>query len=151
MFHGILFVEFLKMRALREKCLYFDFYLSAFSSIPSEYKEILRISPYSVQMQENTDQKNSEYGHFLRSAGNSYSGKLVKNAKKWNRVLHCFWDCDNTSLKIYMTNSISIFCKGMFTKCHQKIVLYILYPLFCYHLSNPSPTNSALVECVRFE
>ena len=24
-------------------------------------------SPYSVQMQENTDQKNSEYGHFSRS------------------------------------------------------------------------------------
>ena len=57
MFHGILFVEFFKMRALREKCLHLEFYLSAFSSIPSEYKEILRISPYSVQMQENTDQK----------------------------------------------------------------------------------------------
>ena len=25
--------------------------------------------PYSVQMQENTDQNNSEYGHFSRSAG----------------------------------------------------------------------------------
>ena len=29
---------------------------------------ILRISPYSVRMRENTDQNNSEYGHFLRSA-----------------------------------------------------------------------------------
>ena len=28
---------------------------------------ILRISLYSVQMWENTDQNNSEYGHFLRS------------------------------------------------------------------------------------
>ena len=27
----------------------------------------LRISPYSVRIRENTDQKNSEYGHFLRS------------------------------------------------------------------------------------
>ena len=27
----------------------------------------LSISPYSVRMQENTDQTNSEYGHFLRS------------------------------------------------------------------------------------
>ena len=27
----------------------------------------LRISPYSVQMWENTDQKNSEYGHFSHS------------------------------------------------------------------------------------
>ena len=29
--------------------------------------KILRISPYSVRMQENTDQDNSEYGLFLRS------------------------------------------------------------------------------------
>ena len=28
---------------------------------------ILRISPHSVRMRENTDQKNSEYGHFSRS------------------------------------------------------------------------------------
>ena len=26
----------------------------------------LRISPYSVRMRENTDQNNSEYGHFLQ-------------------------------------------------------------------------------------
>ena len=30
-------------------------------------EEILRISPYSVRIRENTDQKNSEYGHFSRS------------------------------------------------------------------------------------
>ena len=30
-----------------------------------EYGEMLRISPYSVQMLENTDQNNSEYWHFL--------------------------------------------------------------------------------------
>ena len=29
-----------------------------------------RISPYSVRMRENTDHKNSEYGHFLRSVKN---------------------------------------------------------------------------------
>ena len=28
---------------------------------------LVRISPYSVGMWENTDQKNSEYGHFSRS------------------------------------------------------------------------------------
>ena len=38
---------------------------STFSHIWSEYGEILRISPYSVRMWENTDQKNSEYGHFM--------------------------------------------------------------------------------------
>ena len=29
--------------------------------------EILRISQYSARMPENTDQKNSQYGNFLRS------------------------------------------------------------------------------------
>ena len=28
---------------------------------------VLRISPYSVRMRENTDQNNFEYGHLLRS------------------------------------------------------------------------------------
>ena len=30
------------------------------------YGELLRISPYSVQMRETTDQQNYEYGNFLR-------------------------------------------------------------------------------------
>ena len=34
----------------------------------SECGKILRISPYSVRMWENTDQNNSKYGQFLRSA-----------------------------------------------------------------------------------
>ena len=33
----------------------------------TEYGEILHISPYSVRMRNNTDQNNSEYGHFLCS------------------------------------------------------------------------------------
>ena len=35
--------------------------------IRTEYGEIRSISPYSVRIRENTDQKNSEYGHILRS------------------------------------------------------------------------------------
>ena len=54
-------------RTLREKCLYSELFWSAFSSIWTEYGEILRISPYSVRMRENADQNNSEHGHFLRS------------------------------------------------------------------------------------
>ena len=46
---------------LREKCPYSKFFWSVFSRIWTEYGEIL---PYSVQMRENKDQKNSEYGHF---------------------------------------------------------------------------------------
>ena len=49
---------------LRKKCPYSELFWSAFSRIRTEYGEILRISPYSVQMRENPDQNNSEYGHF---------------------------------------------------------------------------------------
>ena len=45
--------------ALREKCPYFEFFQSVFSCI----------YPSSVRMGEITDQKNSESGHFLCSAG----------------------------------------------------------------------------------
>ena len=52
---------------LREKCPYSESFCSVFSRIRTENREILRISPYSVQMRGNTDQSNSEYGHFLGS------------------------------------------------------------------------------------
>ena len=48
---------------LREKCPYLELFWSTFSRIRAEYGEILR---YSLRMRDNTDQKNSEYGHFLR-------------------------------------------------------------------------------------
>ena len=45
-----------------------DFFsYSVFSRIRIEYGEIRCISPNSVQMRKNRDQKNSEYGHFSRS------------------------------------------------------------------------------------
>ena len=53
---------------MREKSPYSEFSWSVFSSIRTEYGEIPRISSYSVQMQENMDQKNSKYQHFSRSA-----------------------------------------------------------------------------------
>ena len=52
--------------SLREKCPYSEFFWFSFSLIRTEYSEMLRIFPYSVWMRENTDQKNSEYGHFSR-------------------------------------------------------------------------------------
>ena len=51
----------------RKKCLISEIFWSVFSCIWTEYGEMLRISPYSVQMRENTDQKNSEYEHFSSS------------------------------------------------------------------------------------
>ena len=52
---------------LNEKYPYSEFFSFVFSRIRTEYGEILRISRYSVQIQESTDLKNSEYGHFSRS------------------------------------------------------------------------------------
>ena len=40
--------------------------------------EKLRISPYLVGMQENTDQKNFEYGHFSPSVSDSLSDTHIK-------------------------------------------------------------------------
>ena len=52
---------------LREKCPYSGFFWSVFSCLRTEYGEMRSFSPYSVRIRENTDQKNSEYGHFSRS------------------------------------------------------------------------------------
>ena len=41
-----------------------EFFWSVFSHIQKEYGEILRISPYSVKIRENKDQKNSENDTF---------------------------------------------------------------------------------------
>ena len=58
---------------LRKKRPYSELFSSIFFRIRTEYWEILPISPYSVRIQENTDQNNSEYGHFLRSAIRSWN------------------------------------------------------------------------------
>ena len=55
---------------LRKKCPYSELLWSAFSHIRTEYREIRSISPYLVQMRENADQNNSEYGNFSRSDSN---------------------------------------------------------------------------------
>ena len=36
-------------------------------NIRTEYGELRSISPYLIQISENTEQKKSEYGHFSRS------------------------------------------------------------------------------------
>ena len=46
--------------ALRKMCPYSELFLFVFSYIRTEYVDLQSKSPYSVQMQENTDQKNSE-------------------------------------------------------------------------------------------
>ena len=61
------FGQIYQSQTLREKCPYSEIFWSVFSRIRTEYREIPSISPYSVQMWENTDQKNSEFTHFPRS------------------------------------------------------------------------------------
>ena len=57
-------LRFIEKNPLRKKCPYSVLFWSVFSGIRTEYGEIFRNSPYSVQMLENTDQNNSEYGYF---------------------------------------------------------------------------------------
>ena len=52
---------------LRKTCPYSELLWSVFSRIWTEYGQIRSISLYSVQIRENTDQNNSENGHFSRS------------------------------------------------------------------------------------
>ena len=54
---------------LREKCSHAELFWPVFSRTWTEYGDILRISPYSIRMRENTEQNNSECDHFLRSVG----------------------------------------------------------------------------------
>ena len=51
-------------------CSYSELFWTVFSGIQPENGVMQSISPYSVRMQENSDQKNSEYGHFSHSAFN---------------------------------------------------------------------------------
>ena len=59
--------RFLKKVTLREKCSYSLSFSGLYFSAFGLNTEMLCISPYSVRMRENNDQKNSEYGHFPRS------------------------------------------------------------------------------------
>ena len=54
--------------SLHENCPYSELFCSVFSRIWTEYGEIRSISPCSVQIRENTDQKNFECGHFAPNA-----------------------------------------------------------------------------------
>ena len=66
-----------KTAILYEKCPYLEFFWSVFSRIWTEYGEIESTSQLLVQMWENTDQKNSEYGHFSSSAKYIFSGQVL--------------------------------------------------------------------------
>ena len=80
----------IQQQTLRKNCPYSELFWSIFSRIWTEYGEILRISPCSVPIQENTDQNNSEYGHFHAveiEATNLINRKKQKNNERQLSVL----------------------------------------------------------------
>ena len=66
------------------------FFWSAFSRIRTEYVDLWSKYPYSVQMWENTDQKNSVFGHFSRStiSFNSRTMKLNEGHFSLRAIIH---------------------------------------------------------------
>ena len=93
---------------LCEKCPCSEFFWSAFSPFGLKY------SPYSVRMQEYTDQKNSEYGQFSRSAMNDcFTTKMTsiwRDFDHFHNPHKCVCEkLNNTFLQIL--SSTYIYCK----------------------------------------
>ena len=73
------------LHCVKSVCI-LSFLWLAFSSIQTEYGEIRSIFPYSFQMRDNVDQKNSEYRHFSHSSNDSrISIFLSKRLIKYNQ------------------------------------------------------------------
>ena len=79
-----------RISTLRKKCPYSDLFWSAFFRIRTEYGEIRSISLYSVQIRENADQNNSEYGHFSHSAKDMVSSNNTLS-NTGNHILKTQW------------------------------------------------------------
>ena len=62
-----------------------SFFWSVFSRIWTEYEEILRISPYSVRTQKNTDQKTPRLGTFHPD---DYRTKIIMNQEIFQNLFH---------------------------------------------------------------
>ena len=95
-------IYFADSLSLCKKCSHLEFFWSVFSHVRTGYWEILLISPYSVQMRENTDQKISKYGHFLRSVCFVTRTAFNKNSRElkagmwlfeasWWKVINALW------------------------------------------------------------
>ena len=60
------------LRDQREKCQIRSFFSSEYFCIQTEYGDLLRISSYSVQIQEMWTKNNSLFGHYSRSVVTAY-------------------------------------------------------------------------------
>ena len=109
--------------SLRKKCPYSEFFWRVFSRIRNEYGEITSISPYSVQMRENTDQKNSEYGLFLCSV-----------IHKATRAMSEGWPKDRRN-----QNSIVDIKNYLEIPNIHNIITWLQNPQIQTHIQNPEP------------
>ena len=71
-----------------------------FSRIRIEYGDIRSISPYSVRMRQNTDQNNSKYGHFSRSAMLFFNRLLTRPKVHYGQTLHISSDSGTDAARI---------------------------------------------------
>ena len=71
---------------------------------PENPRKNVRIRSYSVRIQENTDQNNSEYGHFLRIATLKLLGLRIPLHEK----CLCLSVCLSLSLCLYLSLSLSL-------------------------------------------
>ena len=97
--------------ALRKKYSHSELFWSAFSRIQTEYGEIQSISPHLVQMRENRDQNNSEYGNCLSSVG--YIQSHTSNIRFLPGFVQ-IWSC--------MRDFTLVF------ECIKSLFLYLLFP-----------------------
>ena len=77
-----------------------SFFWPVFSCIPTEYGDLFRKSPYSGRIQENTDQKNSVFGHI------SCIGWLIKKQMVCRRFFSCEQQDDQYVTSHYCSGSL---------------------------------------------
>ena len=109
-------------KSFREKCPKLEFLWSVFfSGIWTEYRNLLQKSPYSAQIRENTEQKNSKYGYFLRSEWFS-----LDSSKKKNQILLSAPYQDLSYPKSLISLLYSPFTRNVNELSHNVSVLMIL-------------------------
>ena len=69
-----------------------SFFWSVFSRIRTQYGNLWSKSAYSIRIRENTNQKNSVFGHFSRSVDvlNPYKYKFSKKGKAYGSFYNIF-------------------------------------------------------------
>ena len=115
---------------LLEKCAYLELFWSVFSRIRTKYREMLQISPYSVRVPKNTDQNNSEYGHFLRSVDNEQIFLFWRYYLVPQKLsLHKKWSFPLRICSVNVTSSSEIL--------NGKLCFFVQYFIYIFHKINP--------------